>query len=741
MKFSSFLVFILIFCVYIRTVSPYLQAGDSAEMAAASISLGIPHQPSYPLYVLTSHLITKLPIPYFSGYFSSLITKDSIKQKKESKDILIYRTGVASALFQSLASLYLFLSLIQFGKIINPEESDNKKDRIFLFLSFALVCIYSFSQTIWLYASKPEVFALNNLFVTAMLYYSFKWYNNAAVSKVKPAYFLLLGVAFSHHQTVILILPALLLLYLFKKQQFEHSTPFDILKRWVNYPFDRKFNKSFPYIFCFFLAIAPFFLALWFIAQRYPFINWGEISTPVGLLRALIRADYGSIGAYLTNVKNSTVAVDQIPFFAQHLLSDFSLYTLVIAIIGLVVLYKNSKRTWVIVVTLFLISGPLFIMYANFSLEGDFSKATVARFYMLPEIALIFFMYAALSKLANIVINIDKLSPGNEIYRKIGTFLLIGSLSVLILQEYYQNKPSFDNLTYSFAKTAIENTEDNAMILVTGDIPNMTIQYVEAVENEKKNRVIFSPGQFHLKWFQKQLRQRYPSLKIPEPLPGKQFTSPSQVIDANFGKQPIYIVTDFVDIDPEIQKKYVLWPKFLLLKVEKPGVEYKLEPYLEENNKLYESLNLREFETLRNKKYQLESPLVFYYSRHFYNLGAVFNSIHRYDDAIKQFERALVIDPLMSDAYKALGSIYYFTDDFPDKNPDLALQYLYRYLQTTKGQSVDQIVAVQDAINKINNDLKKEQEELLKKRPAPSSTIQATSSAESSQAVQVNQTK
>jgi hypothetical protein len=733
MKYISILIALIVFSLYAVTASPFLQAGDSAEMATAAITLGIPHQPSYPLYIIATHLITKLPIPYIGEKIPQQWGITYELQHNNSNNVLIYRTGLASALFQALAAYFLFLTLIEIEKALNKKTK--KTTFPIILIATSITFIYSFSETIWLYATKPEVFALNNLFATALLYFAFNWYNKATRARIAPGYFLLLGLAFSHHQTIVLLFPILFLIYVFKKLQLEEVSIGSLLSRWFGYPFERKFNKSFPYFFCFGFALIPFFISLWFLAQRYPLINWGEISSPIGLVRALIRADYGSIGAYLTNVKNSTVAVDQIPFFAQHLLTDFSLLILILAVIGTVVLYRANRRVWGILIAFFLISGPLFIMYANFSLEGDFSKATVVRFYMLPELAIMLLSYATLSIAYQQIAKLDGRIENGLNYKKIGTVFLTLLITGIFLQSSYPNKPIFDNLTYQFAKTSISQTEDNAMILITGDIPNMTMQYMQAVEGEKKNRIIFSPGQFHLKWFQKQLRTRYPNLKIPDPLPGKQFTSPTQVIEANFSKQPIYIVTDFVDIDPEIQKKYVLWPKNLLLKVEAKNVEYKLEPYLAENNALYQSLNLSEIAKLKRKQYQLESPLVFYYSRHFYNLGAIFNTVHRYDDAIEQFKRALSIDPDLADAYKALGTIYYFTEDYAKKDPQLALQYLTRYLQTTDGSSVDQIIAVQDAIKKINEDAKKAEEDYTKQLQQQQQ--EATPSAESTDSAQI----
>jgi hypothetical protein len=730
MKYIAALLFLCIFTLYAGTTSPYLQAGDSAEMATAAITLGVPHQPSYPLFVIPGYLISNSQVPYFPQLFNKDI-------QIETKYIKIYRSGLVSALFQALATVFFFLSTIELGRrLLRVGKSEEKKNiqRFHIILSLIATVLYAASQTVWLYATKPEVFSLNNLFVLILWYYALRWLNNESRRKVSKRYLVLFGIALTHHQTVILIAPALLVLYVMKCNAYARETPTHILTRWLKYPNQRKFNKLFPYAVALGVGTLPYFLSLWYISQTHPFMNWGEISTPVDLLRALFRFDYGTIGAYLTNLPVSTVVIDQIPFYLNHLQRDLLLYTVLLAGIGTILIYKKDRQLWIALLTFFLISGPLFIMYANFSLENDFSKATVIRFYMLSEIILIQWAYSTVLLLINSLHKLQVATPSERQVKNIGTAVITLLFACIPLSQLLKNQPHYDNLTYQYAKTVVHATENDAIILVTGDIPNLTIQYMQAVEGERKNRIIFSPGQFHLEWFMRQLKQRYPQLKIPPPKAGKQFTSPSQVIEANFGERPLYIAPEFVEIDPLVQNKYLLWPKNLFMKVEEKGVSYKLEEYIQEAATLYASVNIDEFTNLRKKEYQLESPLIMYYARHFYNIGAILNAVHRYDDAIIQLQRAIQIDPTFAESYKTLGYIYYYTEDFKDKNPEAAVQYFERYLQTAQNQPLDQIQAVQNAINQIYADVKKEQEEAAKKEQQKQKV--ATDSAEEKEATQ-----
>src|SRR3954468_14677983 len=51
-----------VFAVYLATLSPSAAMWDAGEYIAAAKSLGIPHQPGNPLYVLIAHIAGLLPL-------------------------------------------------------------------------------------------------------------------------------------------------------------------------------------------------------------------------------------------------------------------------------------------------------------------------------------------------------------------------------------------------------------------------------------------------------------------------------------------------------------------------------------------------------------------------------------------------------------------------------------------------------------------------------------------------------
>lgn len=54
--------FVVPFAGYLLTLAPSVQLGDSAELSTAVATLGVPHSPGYPVYVLATYPFTLLPV-------------------------------------------------------------------------------------------------------------------------------------------------------------------------------------------------------------------------------------------------------------------------------------------------------------------------------------------------------------------------------------------------------------------------------------------------------------------------------------------------------------------------------------------------------------------------------------------------------------------------------------------------------------------------------------------------------
>jgi hypothetical protein len=92
--------FVVVLAAYIETMAGSTSFWDSGEFVATAYSLGIPHPPATPLYVVLGRVFTMLPIPGMS-----------IAQK----------VNFMSALFGSLGIVMLYLILTQVLRQVRGE--------------------------------------------------------------------------------------------------------------------------------------------------------------------------------------------------------------------------------------------------------------------------------------------------------------------------------------------------------------------------------------------------------------------------------------------------------------------------------------------------------------------------------------------------------------------------------------------------------------------------------------------
>jgi len=133
------------FGLYLVTLAPSVTFWDSGELITAACSLGITHQPGYPLYSLTGKFFHLLP-------FGSAA----------------YRLNIQSALFSSIAvyvvyrTLVMVLSTHRDGMSARPASEG--------ITAAALSMILAVSGIFWSQAVVSEVYAAGGLIVALLLY-------------------------------------------------------------------------------------------------------------------------------------------------------------------------------------------------------------------------------------------------------------------------------------------------------------------------------------------------------------------------------------------------------------------------------------------------------------------------------------------------------------------------------------------------------------------------------------------
>lgn len=180
--------------IYVKTIAPTVPFWDGGEFIAASYTLGVPHPPGSPLYILIGRLFSLLPI---------------------TESNIAWRVNFSSCLFSALTVLVVYLTIV---KIVTMG-----RDRANLSLSESLI-IYSsgvtgalllaFSDTFWFNAVEAEVYALSMLIMSSCTWLTFHWIEKNGEKGSERylflcAYLIFLGIAV--HMFTLLVAPAVFL--------------------------------------------------------------------------------------------------------------------------------------------------------------------------------------------------------------------------------------------------------------------------------------------------------------------------------------------------------------------------------------------------------------------------------------------------------------------------------------------------------------------------------------------------
>lgn len=675
------LAFIIALSVYFYTASKYVQPGDSTEMVTAAVVLGIPHQPGYPLNTLIGHQFYKL---------NNFGLGD------------VQRINLASSFIQAMTVFVFFYLMLE----IFP-ENDSKK-AVNNISAFSASMVLAFSLIFWQYATKFEVFPLNNLFTVLILLIAFKLSKLVENSKVKVVRFLffmilfvLLGLAVTHHQTIVLIFPALVVVFWPLIRDFlKKYTDADIYERKA---FIKKAGlNTVAGILCVFVGMSLYFYLILSFSKAQPLMAGGEITSFGSALSTLMRSEFGFFSPYLSteNVASVNYPLDQITYYLRNVWSDFSVYGIVFMVLGIIYLLKNNRRLLLIVLTGVSVSGFIFLAYANFPLSDSFNLATVRRFHILPNIFLAMLSGMGIYSIVSYLSFLTGKNKSLTLNFMATSALVVGISMINIYFNFKKADVKNDDLTELYIEKSYKSIPDGSLVLVSGDVQNMTSEFYRMYEAPGTKTIIFTPGRFFLEWYLKSLLMNYGNLSIPAPEEGNMFTTTRQIIDANYDKFPIYISYELFIKDPSIERDYILYPRHLLFEVKRKGEDIKLEDWRNENKSIYDSLDLDKISKIRTRSPGFEEMIIYNFARYFYESGFVYSKVGLWEDAISEYSRSQNLEPYLADNYLGLSEAYANKED-----PDYvaAINYLLKYQNMIYSVNPNEANAVQNKLREYNS--------------------------------------
>ena len=203
-KVLGLVVFAIAMVTYGLTIEPTASFWDCPEFITTAFKLEVGHPPGAPFFMLT-------------GKFFSLFASDPTQ--------VAYCINMLSAFLSALTILFLFWTITLLAKrMIVGKDSEISLAQNIVILGSGLVgsLAYTFSDTFWFSAVEAEVYAYSS-FLTAIVFWLILKWEEKADEAGSDRYLILItylmGLSIGVHLLNLLTIPAIVLVYYFRKYE------------------------------------------------------------------------------------------------------------------------------------------------------------------------------------------------------------------------------------------------------------------------------------------------------------------------------------------------------------------------------------------------------------------------------------------------------------------------------------------------------------------------------------------
>ncbi len=400
--------FLVVLFFYLVFLCPTIHTRDNPDVITAAATLGIAHPPGYPLFTILGFLATKIPI-----------------------GSIPYRVNLMSALFSAMTIALVYLIILKMTRKILP--------------SLIAAAILAFSYYYFLQSLYADFLSLNNLLMVLEILVLLIWAETKK-SQYLWLFAFLLGLAFSSHQMSFIIFPALI--------YFLVATDKKVFAGW-NVP---------KMIGLFALGLLPF-IYLPIRALEHPAYMWGDPSTWHGFWAMITRQEYARSGNFQYFNYSLARVWDWLKLIT---FKEFYVVGFLLGIIGLVGYWKKDKKIAIFILSMIILSGPVFAFFSDVPTDWV-ERIMMERFFIVS-----FTMFTLA-----IGLGIDLIF---EKYQKWAYFALLLPVGFLIINAPQVNLRHY-YYAYDLGRNILKDLPPNAVIFAGSDVPLFELQYLQKVEH------------------------------------------------------------------------------------------------------------------------------------------------------------------------------------------------------------------------------------------------------------------
>ena len=490
--------------IYLATLSPTVNGGDSGELVAVAHLFGVAHPPGYPLHALLGKLMTLLPL-----------------------GSVAWRVNLLSALGDAGAALLLFRALT----LLTGD----------LAAGLLAAGAFAFAPLVWPYAITAEVFALNNLFAAGLLYWSARALREDAQGATPlrtlclAAFWVSLGLS-NHHTLVFFAVPFGLLVLVLAGRRL-------LVPRVVGALAAATALGFLPYLY---LPLA---------GARPAAVTWGDTATWSGFVNHFLRREYGTFRLADESVGSGGALLPRLALFWRDAARSTFFLVGPLGLAALAALRRPGlvRRfigLWVGALLFYLI---VFCYLANVRLDDPLHVFMQERFWQQG-----FVVVAAL-------LGLGLAEGGRALGPRAGPWLrwpvAVALPLALVVVHGAEMRAHANTLVRDYGEAVLASVPPGGVLLLSSDDTIGSVRYLQQVEGRRRDVRVLPIGVVSLPWFRAVAARHLPDLVLP---PGA-FTF-RQFLDANLSRHPV-VVCNRTPWLRTLEEAYALWPLGLIEQV------------------------------------------------------------------------------------------------------------------------------------------------------------------------------
>ncbi len=525
---------------FLSTVAPTTSFWDCGEFIAASFTLGVPHPPGAPFYLLLGRLFSMLPLGENIGY----------------------RVNLISCLVSALTILFLYLSTVL---IIRQWRGLEKTvaDKLTVYGGAAVGALaFAFSNSFWFNAVEAEVYAISMFFTALVFWLALLWLNYNEVplgNRILLFMFYVIGLSTGVHLLNVLAILSIVYIISFKKYpatvgSFIITAIIGVAVTGAIYPGIIQGLPLLIKIGTIWLVIpllmGIFVLAVYLLKKDYrvgafalfaallfvigyssyiyikirsgmnPFLDENDPETWAGLLSYLNREQYGTESLFATMFKRAapfwTYQINKmyIRYFNWQFLggqgTPLLLFPFFFGLVGAVHHFFRDAKHAFVVLALFFMTGLAIILYVNQPdpQPRDRDYSYVGSFYAFA----IWIGIGVVTLIETLQESFKKTNPA-----VVATVVALIALLLAPVQMYIKNHHTHNRqgnyVASDYSYNLLNTCEPDAVLYTNGDNDTFPLWYLQVVEGVRRDVRVVNLSLLNTGWFIQQIRDQEP--KVP----------------------------------------------------------------------------------------------------------------------------------------------------------------------------------------------------------------------------------